>query len=495
VTPPKRRLGLTVTAAIVVANMIGTGVFTSTGFQAASMHDPLTILVCWVVGGVLALCGAAAYAELGSMMPRAGGEYVYLREAYHPVVGFMSGWASLTAGFSAPIALAALSFSAYLGALVPPLQAAQPWFSAKVPFIWDFTLAFGPKHAIAIALIAAITALHSFDTKVGGWVQAAFTAAKVLLIVLFILGGLIIGTGDWGNLAAQHGGLDNITTMGFAMSLMYVSFAYSGWNAAAYIANEVERPERTLPRALLLGTGSVTALYLLLNLVFLYAVPTDTLANCGIFDGKYGCRPVLEVGDTAARNLFGPRAGGVVTALITLALVSSVSAMIMAGPRVYAAMAIDRALPGFLSRHNKRGVPVGAVIVQGVLASVAVLVGEIDQLIRYVGFTLTIFAGLTVGAVFLLRRRGHHAAYRTWGYPLTPMVFIGVSLWIAYAQVKGNPKESLTALGVLLVGTVVYTVFLRGKERLPDESMPEMNRDDIPKELPSARVVRDDDAP
>jgi APA family basic amino acid/polyamine antiporter len=485
VTPPKRRLGLSVTAAIVVANMIGTGVFTSTGFQAASMHDPMTILVCWIVGGVLALCGAAAYAELGSMMPRAGGEYVYLREAYHPAVGFMSGWASLTAGFSAPIALAALAFSAYLGALVPALQG-DAWGSVSLGWV---TIAFGPKHAVAIALIAGITALHSFDTKVGGAVQAVFTAAKVLLIVLFILGGFLLGSGDWGNLASQHGGLANVKTMGFAMSLMYVSFAYSGWNAAAYIANEVERPERTLPRALLLGTGSVMVLYVLLNLVFLYAVPVDVLAGAG------GNGPVVEVGDVAARSLFGERAGGVVTAVITLALVSSVSAMIMAGPRVYAAMAIDRALPGALAKHNKRGVPVTAVIVQGVLASIAVMVGEIDLLIRFVGFTLTIFAALTVAAVFILRRRGHRASYRTWGYPFTPIVFIGLSFWIAYAQFKDHRVECLSALGVGVVGALIYLGLVRGKQRLPDESMPEMNKVDVAKDLPEARVVeRDHDA-
>ncbi|MDX2087649.1 MAG: APC family permease [Kofleriaceae bacterium] len=494
-TPPKRRLGLSVTAAIVVANMIGTGVFTSTGFQAASMHDPMTILVCWIVGGVLALCGAAAYAELGSMMPRAGGEYVYLREAYHPAIGFMSGWVSLTAGFSAPIAVAAIAFSAYLAKLITALQGA-PWFVVKNTVLVDFTIELGPQQAVSIALIAAITALHSFDTKIGGAVQAVFTAAKVLLIALFILGGVFLGTGDWSNLGSQHGGLSNLATMGFATSLMYVSFAYSGWNAAAYIANEVERPERTLPRALLLGTGGVMLLYLLLNLVFLYAVPVDTLANCGMFDGKYDCRPVLEVGDVAARSLFGARAGGVVTSVITIALVSSVSAMVMAGPRVYAAMATDRALPGLLARHNKRGVPVAAVITQGVLASMFVLVGALGGLLRYVGFMLAIFAALTVSAVFILRRRGHHAAYRTWGYPLTPILFILLSGWIAFAQINEHPTEAALGGVGLCVGALLYAVFARGKEKLPDESMPEMNRDEVPKDLPEARVVqRDHDAP
>ncbi|MGN6110743.1 MAG: APC family permease, partial [Kofleriaceae bacterium] len=372
-TAPQRRLGLGVTAAIVVANMIGTGVFTSTGFQAQSLHDPATILLAWVIGGVLALCGAAAYAELGSMMPKAGGEYVYLREAYHPAVGFMSGWVSLTAGFSAPIAVAALAFARYLATLVPALGST------------------GAQQAVAIALILAITALHSFDARLGGRVQAVFTAAKVLLIVLFIVGGLLVGEGDWSNLASRGGGLENVGTVAFATALMYVSFAYSGWNAAAYIAGEVERPERTIPRALLLGTGVVMVLYVLINLVFLYAVPVDVLAA-----------PVFEVGDVAAKALFGDSAGRLITSVIALALVSAVSAMVMAGPRVYAAMAEDRALPAVLARHNARGVPMAAVIAQGVLGCAFVLVADLGQLIRFVGFTLAIFAALTVGAVFIL---------------------------------------------------------------------------------------------
>jgi APA family basic amino acid/polyamine antiporter len=473
VTPPRRQLGFSITAAIVVANMIGTGVFTSTGFQAHDLHDPATILIAWVVGGVLALCGAAAYAELGAMMPRAGGEYVYLREAYHPAVGFMSGWVSLTAGFSAPIAVSALAFGSYLAKLIPGLASQAPWLDANIEISGHhlFTFALGATQAVAIGLIAVVTALHAFDAKVGGWVQAGFTAAKVLLIVGFIGGGLIAGSGDWHNLHSQHGGLGNIGTQSFAMALMYVSFAYSGWNAAAYVAGEVERPEKTLPRALLAGTGVVMTLYVLLNLMFLYAVPSDTLA--GPTDRF---EPIVEVGDAAARQLFGDRAGQVVTSVIALALISAVSAMVMAGPRVYAAMAADRALPRQLGWHSARGVPQVAVVTQGVLGILFVLVGDLGQLIRFVGFTLAIFAALTVTAVFVLRSRGRRAPYRTFGYPVTPILFIVLSGWIAYAQIKAHVKESLVVLGVLAVGGILYGLFGRnsasppggGPEALPD---------------------------
>jgi APA family basic amino acid/polyamine antiporter len=457
VTKPLRQLGLTVTAAIVVANMIGTGVFTSTGFQAASLHDPLTILACWVIGGIVALCGAATYAELGTMMPKSCGEYVYLREAYHPAVGFMSGWVSLTAGFYAHIAVAALAFSRYLGTIIPEINGA-PWAHHVIDISGTtINVHFGPGQAVAIALIVAIAALHSFDAKIGGWVQAAFTAAKVLLIVLFILGGLLLGDGNWQNLAPGSSGVSNIFTTAFATSLMYVSFAYSGWNAAAYIAGEVKQPERTIPRALLLGTGAVMVLYVLLNVVFLYAVPVSVLG------GAEGGGPVFEVGDKAARALFGNRAGQLVTSVIALALVSAVSAMVMAGPRVYAAMARDHALPHQLAHHNKRGVPVTAVITQGVLACLFVVVGDPDKLIRFIGFTLAIFAGLAVGAVFILRARGVKSQYQTTGYPVTPIVFIALSVWIAYAQIKDRPGEAFAVALVLGAGALAYW-FTQGRK-------------------------------
>jgi APA family basic amino acid/polyamine antiporter len=429
---PRRQLGLWITAAIVIANMIGTGVFTTTGFMAADLQDPPTILLAWVIGGVVALCGASCYAELGTMMPRAGGEYVYLREAYHPVLGFMSGWVSMTAGFSAPIASSALLFAGYLGKLSPDLGALPP-------------------KAVAIGLIGAVTLLHSLDTKVGGWVQTAFTGLKVALIAVFVIAGLASGSGDWTHFAHQGDGFANVGTMTFAISLMYVSFSYSGWNAAAYIAGEVNKPERTLPRALLIGTGAVMALYLLLNVVYFYALPSGQLAG------------VQEVGDKAARALLGDATGGLITALIALALVSAVSAMIMAGPRVYASMAADRALPPQLGWHSERGVPSVAVVTQGVLAVAFVLLGTLGELIRFVGFTLTVSAALTCGALFVMRGRGVKSTYRTLGYPVTPVVFIAVSGWIAFAQIKSNPEESAIVGGVLAVGALVYAFLLHGQ--------------------------------
>jgi basic amino acid/polyamine antiporter, APA family len=462
----QRRFGLGVAVAIVVANMIGTGVFTSAGYQAASLHDPMTMITTWIVGGVLALCGAAAYAELGTLMPNAGGEYVYLREAYHPAVGFMSGWVSLTAGFSAPIAVSALAFAKYSATLSPALD------SDNI------------RKIIAIGLIVLVTAMHMFDSVIGGKVQAMLTAANVALIVVFIVAGLTVGSGDWSHFASvttvsntgvARSGLAHLWSEDFAISLMYVSFAYSGWNAAAYIAGEIKRPERNLPRALLFGTGAVMLLYVLINVVFIYAVSPADLGNYN----NHG--PVEEVGDAAGRALFGQGAGKALTTLIALALVSAVSAMVMAGPRVYAAMAKDRALPAVLATTSKRGVPTVAVALQAALSIFFVLAAKISELIRYVGFWLAIFAALTVASVFVFRYRQAktttipHASikgestpgYKTFGYPVTPALFIALSCWMAYAQIrsgwKNNPKEIALTAGTLLLGTICYAIMRKSR--------------------------------
>lgn len=441
----KGKLGLPTAAAIVVANMIGVGIFVSTGYQAASLHDPGVILAAWIVGGVLALAGATAYGELGAMMPRAGGEYVYLREAYHPSVGAMSGWVSLFAGFSAPIATAALTFGKYTGVVFPALAGAT---EAKV---------------IGVGLIVAMTGLHAFDTVIGGRIQAAFTLAKVLLIATFITAGLLLGDGDWSHFAVRGDGLAGIGSEAFAMSLYWVMLAYAGWNAAAYVASDLDRPQRTLPRALLLGTLVVMALYVLTNVTFLYALSPEALASGGVDGG-----PIGEVGAAAGTKLFGVRAGELLSTLIALALMSSVSAMVMAGPRVYASMAEDHALPAVMARRTRRGVPAVAVAVQGVLASAFVLVGDLEQLVQYIGFTLSIFAALAVAAVVVLRYRRPDAErpYRTTLYPLTPVLFVAVSAWTAYVQIRGNPENAALGAGTILAGAVVYALTAgRGSRR------------------------------
>jgi APA family basic amino acid/polyamine antiporter len=349
----------------------------------------------------------------------------------------MSGWVSLFAGFSAPIATAALTFGKYTGVVFPGVAGAT---GAKV---------------MGIGLIVAMTALHAFDTVIGGRIQAGFTLAKVLLIAAFIAAGLVLGDGDWSNFEVRGEGLSRIGSEAFAMSLYWVMLAYAGWNAAAYVASDLDRPQRTLPRALLLGTGLVMALYVLANVTFLYALSPEVLARGGV-NGA----PIAEVGAAAGTSLFGVRAGELFATLIALALMSSVSAMVMAGPRVYASMAEDHALPGLMARRTRRGVPAVAVAVQGVLASAFVLVGDLEQLVNYIGFTLSIFAALAVAAVVVLRFRRPDAErpYRTTLYPLTPILFVAVSAWAAYVQIRGNPANAALGGGTILAGAVVYAL-------------------------------------
>jgi APA family basic amino acid/polyamine antiporter len=424
----RAKLGFVAAAAIVVANMIGTGVWTSTGFQAMSLHDGGTMLAAWLVGGVLALFGAAAYAELGAMMPEAGGEYVYLREAYHPVVGFLSGWVSLFAGFSAPIAVAAIAFGKYSAVLFGGMDD-------------------DAQKALGVGLVLAMTALHSFDTVIGARVQSVFSIAKASLIIVFVGAGLLFGTGSWSHFDARAGGLDNVWTEDFAVALMFVTFAYSGWNAAAYIAGDIDRPQRTVPRALLAGTALVTALYLLLNVTFLYALSPEQLGA-----------PIVEVGDSSASALFGSTAAKLLSTLVALGLVSAVSAMVMAGPRVYAAMAKDGALPRVLARTSARGTPWIAIALQGALASMIVVWGDLEHVIEYVGFMLSIFAALAVAAVIVLRiqRPKAERPYRT--NLVTPVLFVVATAWVTYAQVVHWKGHVSWGIGTLAAGVVVWLI-------------------------------------
>ncbi len=418
-----RPLSLTAAIALVVANMIGTGIFTSTGFTAAGVPGGVPILIAWGLGGAIALSGAAVYGELGALMPRAGGEYVYLSEAFRPWVGFLSGWVSLVVGFSAPIAAAANAFGAYSHKSVG-------WID--------------PMAAGAV-LIVVVTALHAASVVIGARVQTVFSLLKVGLILFFIVAGLLVGDGNAANLTAGVGA-SAVTTGAFASSMVFIAFTYSGWNAAAYVAGEIDRPQRNLPRALLIGTAIVTVLYVGLNAIFLYAAPPAQMAG------------VKEVGELAATRLFGSEAGRLLSGLIAFALVSSVSAMVMAGPRVYMAMAEDGMFFKALARKNSGGAPVVSVLVQGALSLLLLFIARFDQLINYIGFTLAISASLTVIAALVLRvkRPAAERPYRSLGWPVTPILFVGFNLWMIYFVVKMRPVECAAGAGTLIAGGLLF---------------------------------------
>ena len=435
----QRPLGAVHAAALVVASMVGTGVFTTTGVLLTSLPSPAVVLVAWALSGLLALCGAAVYAELSAMMPRAGGEYVYVSRAFGPAAGFMSGWVALIVGFAAPTAGGALGFASYVHALVPAL----------------------PTLGVEIALIVVLTAVHMFDVRFGARLQTGLAGLVVAVIVVFVVAALVTGGMAFTNLAAaapqaaSPRDIGAVATAGaFAVGLVQISYAYSGWNGAAYVAGEVRDPARALPRALVIGTGLVTLLYLLLNVVFLCAVPPAALAGH------------VNVAHIAAGALFGAGGAQVVSSLVALTAAGFVSAMLMSGPRVAVAMAQDGVFFRALGRANARGAPTLAVGLQGALAIVAVLTAKFDQLLVYVGFTLTLNAAAAVLAAFVLRRRDpgerpHHAL----GWPYSGVLFLAMAAFMIVLAVRERPWESAAALATLVAGGVAYAAWHRRQRR------------------------------
>jgi APA family basic amino acid/polyamine antiporter len=425
--PGIRKLGWISAISIVVANMIGTGIFTTTGFLAADLGAPVPILIGWMLGGIIALCGALTYSELAVNIPGNGGEYLYLSRLYHPALGFLSGWVSLFAGFSAPIAAASVAFGHYAHAIFP---SADPVLSA-------------------VALLIAFTLLHIVNVQAGGTIQSIITIVKVLVIILLVVAALLIPDKPT-FIQAGENDFQVVISPAFAVGLIFIMYSYSGWNAAAYIAGEVKNPERNLPISLVGGTLIVIILYLMLNIFYLSFVPLDAIA------GK------VEVAHIVANSLLGDAGSNIVSLLITLALITSVSAMTMAGARVYQVMGKDHLFFSWLSRKSNWGSPVNAILLQSLISLALILTMAFHAILFYVGFTLSLFAGLTVFSVFILRRRTtERKGYRTWGYPITPLIFLIVTAWMVIYVFLNQTQESLIGLGTLAAGIVFYYLLAR----------------------------------
>ncbi len=424
-----RRLGVVTATSVVVANMIGTGIFTTTGLMLARLESGWLVLLCWFVGGLVALCGALCYAELSTMMPHAGGEYVYLHRIYGPLPAFLTGWTSFFVGFSAPIAATGAACAFYLRAagLLP-----ASWTAEKV---------------VALAIIAALTTIHYRGVRVGAPVQNALTGLKLLLLGGLILAGFWMGSGDWNLLAAGSDFWRAGKWSQIGVPLLFVIFAYSGWNASAYLAEEVERPERNLPRSLVLGTLMVMIIYLLFNLLLFYAAPLEALQG------------VDTVADVASAYLFGTSAARWLSLLVGLGLLSSLSAYILIGPRVYYAMARDRLFFRFAARiHPRFATPALSIAAQGICASLMVLTGTFEALLTYIGFALGLFPWMAVLGVMLLRRRApnHARPYRVWAYPLVPLFYLAAMACILVVAFVNRPWPSLLALATVAAGIPAY---------------------------------------
>lgn len=443
----KREMGLWSATFLVVASMIGTGIFTTSGFIMEALHDPRALLLSWVIGGLFALSGALCYGELGAMFPKAGGDYVFLREGFGRVVGFLSGWISLIVGFSAPLAAAAMASAAYLFRAL-----AGSFFTAPHRALWQAGgLSVSPDTVLAVSIIILFTVIHSYSLRFGSVVQNVLTLLKVVVIMIFVAAGLMSGHGAVGHFSPMTGA-KSLCSGGFATSLIFVSFAYSGWNAAAYLGGEIREPGRNIPLALILGTLSVTVLYLLLNMVYIYALDARAMEG------------VIEIGAASAISLFGGRAGRIFSLAVMVCILSVVSAMIMSGPRVYFAMARDGSFfPGVGRVTGAHGTPGPSILLQSGIAGVMVLTSTFDKLLLYAGFTLSLFAMLTVAGMMVLRTRrpSIDRPYRTLGYPVTPILFIAGNFWVAAFFVAGNPLISLFGAGTILSGIPAYYCFHR----------------------------------
>ena len=419
-----KKFSLWTAIAVVVANMVGTGIFTSLGFQLLDIHSPFVLMMLWVVGGVTALCGALTYAELSARLPRSGGEYNFLSQIWHPGAGFVSGWVSATIGFAAPIALAAMTFGAYLSAVFPAV---------------DQTLS-------ASLLVVALTILHCISRAASGGTQSIMTALKVLLILVFcFMVAIFSEQPQTFSLAPQIGDQTLVLSSAFAVSLIYVNYGYTGWNAATYITNEIEDPQKNLPIILISGTLIVMVLYLLLNYFFLFGAPIEAL------EGK------IEIGVIVAEQALGEVGGSVMGGLLSLMLISTVSAMVLAGPRVLQVIGEDFKIFSFLSTV-RQGVPIVAILFQSAIALGFILSSTFESVLVFAGFVMGLNTVFTVAGVFVLRFRkiGEEGIYRTWGYPVTPLIYLGLTIWTLTYILINRPEEGLNGLALIGTGLVVY---------------------------------------
>ena len=443
-----RKLKLFPLTNIVIANMIGSGIFLTSGLLMKDLGNPWVMILLWIIGGGIALCGALSYGELGAAIPRAGGEYAFLSQLFHPLFGFLSGWVSFLVGFTAPIAFSAIGFSEYLTRAFPQLLSLG---------IFESTLeAVVLKKFYAILVIIVFTMIHLRGIEYGTRVQNFLTLLKIVLIVGLIVIGFSLGNGkvehfsQGKNFSLDFGGWKTI-----GLSLMWIMFAYSGWNASAYIGSEVKNPKKNLPRSLILGTGIVILLYLGLNLLYIYAVSPDYI-YAALPEDMSG---IESIGGLAAGNLFGKSFGDLFSILIAFALFSSLSAFIILGPRVYYSMARDGYFFRFAAKvHKDYRVPSKSIMLQCAIAAIIVISGSLEQILTYMGFSLGIFPILAVIGVFKLRRL-KKSTYKMPGFPVIPSLYLLAGVFILILGFMRQPVPSSIAILTVLTGIPVYFLF------------------------------------
>ncbi|HLI98596.1 MAG TPA: amino acid permease [Bradyrhizobium sp.] len=433
-------VSVAVATAIVVADMVGVGVFTSLGFQVRDIPSGFAILLLWTAGGIVALCGVFSYGELGAMFPRSSGEYNFLSRAFHPAFGFMAGFVSATVGFAAPVALAAIALDEYGRSVVPD----APPLALAVGAVWLVSLVqlSGVKHSSAFQLISTIL--------------------KVVLIVAFLVAGFVIGAPQAVSFVPRASDLGYIVSAPFAIGLVFVMYSFSGWNAATYIIGEMQTPQQSLPRALLTGTLLVLALYVALNAVFLHTAPIGQLAG------------QLDVARIAGTAIFGEIGGRIVGAMICIGLVSSISAMMWIGPRVMMTMGEDVPLLRVFARKSRQGAPAYAILFQLAVASLMLFTRSFEAVLDFIQFALLFCSFFTVLGVIKLRitRPDLPRPYRAWGYPLTPVIFLLVTLFMMYYLALNRPLQSFFGALIMVTGLLIYVVFRKNHHAGPAAGRP-----------------------
>jgi len=432
-------IGWFTASCLLVSNIIGGGIFTTTGLMARELGDPMLILLLWTVGGLFAVGGAMVYGELGARLPHAGGDYVYLREAYGPLVAFLSGWTSFTIGFGAAVAASAISFSAYAFRIFPMMD--ESGWRAK---------------GLSLALLWLVTLVHCRGLAGGGRLQRIITSTKVVAIGVLIVGGLLASAAQWDWLSIRHPATAP-NAGSIAVAFVIEIYCYLGWNVAGFIATEITDPRRTLPRVMIGGTAFVATIYVLLNFVYLSALSVAGLAQ----------EPIVPVAEKSATALWGPSSGHLVAALLCLSIAGAVSAMTWAGPRVYWAMAQDGVLSSWLAhRHPESGVPARAIMLQTLWASVLILSGTFEQLIVYSGLVLASFMCLTLSTIFPLRSRRDQPTdvYRVPAYPILPALLIISSLLVVCSSLLQRPLEALYGMLTVMAGIPFYLLWKKKRQ-------------------------------
>jgi basic amino acid/polyamine antiporter, APA family len=421
---PRRTVGFITAASIVIANIIGTGIFTSLGFQLADIQSGFPLLMLWVIGGAAALCGALCYGELSAALPRSGGEYHFLSQIYHPALGFMAGFVSATVGFAAPIALAAMAFGKYLNGV----------------------LGFGSPVFLSFAVVWLVALFHLKNLRVGSAFQNLSTLVKLVLIVALIVAGFFVHPKQPISFLPAPGDSISIFGASFAVALVYVMYSYSGWNAAVYITGEIKQPEKNVPRSLLVGTCVVILIYVLLNAIFLATTPAQELKG------------QLEVALIAGKHIFGANGGRAAGAVICLGLVSAISSMTWIGSRVSMSMGEDHWLLRMLGRKNPHGIPTNAIVLQLVIVNLLLLTRSFESVVQYTQFSLLLCSLFTVLGVIMLRTTRPEIArpYRVWAYPLPPIIFAVITLWMMFYLLLSKTAESLAGVATALLGLLLY---------------------------------------